>query len=160
MKKIDLGQTIAVLANIGVIAGIAFLALEVRNSRIATIAQTQDSIADGFITLNMATISNPEIGATFRKGLYEPEELTELEAIRFSMHMRAMFNQFRRIHQLYKAGLIDESSWALYATEAYTFLLSPGGQRHFSVNELEEDFRAAIEQYEESAQNVDLRLGR
>jgi hypothetical protein len=32
MKKIDVGQAIAILANIGVIAGIAFLALEVRNS--------------------------------------------------------------------------------------------------------------------------------
>ena len=28
MKKIDLGQTIAILANIGVIAGIVFLAVE------------------------------------------------------------------------------------------------------------------------------------
>jgi hypothetical protein len=160
MKKIDVGQAIAILANIGVIAGIAFLALEVRNSRIATLAQTQDSIADGFITLNMATISNPEIGATFQKGLYQPEELSEMEAIRFSMHMRALFNQFRRIFQLYEAGLIDESSWALYATEAFTFLSSPGGQRHFAVNELEERFRAAILQYEDSAQNVDLLLGR
>ena len=32
MKKIDLGQTIAILANIGVIAGIAFLAFELRQN--------------------------------------------------------------------------------------------------------------------------------
>jgi len=32
MKKIDLGQTIAILANIGVIAGIVFLAVETRQN--------------------------------------------------------------------------------------------------------------------------------
>ena len=32
MKKIDLGQTITILANIGVIAGIGFLALEVHQN--------------------------------------------------------------------------------------------------------------------------------
>jgi len=32
MKKIDLGQTIGVLANIGVIAGIVFLAMELRQN--------------------------------------------------------------------------------------------------------------------------------
>ena len=32
MKKIDLGQTIGILANIGVIAGIVFLALELRQN--------------------------------------------------------------------------------------------------------------------------------
>ncbi len=32
MKKIDLGQTISILANFGVIAGIVFLGLEIRQS--------------------------------------------------------------------------------------------------------------------------------
>ena len=32
MEKIDLGQTLTILANLGVIAGIFFLAIEVRDS--------------------------------------------------------------------------------------------------------------------------------
>ena len=32
MKKIDLGQTITILANVGVIAGIVFLAIELRQN--------------------------------------------------------------------------------------------------------------------------------
>jgi hypothetical protein len=32
MKKIDLGQTITILANIGVIVGIGFLAIEIQQT--------------------------------------------------------------------------------------------------------------------------------
>ncbi len=32
MKKIDLGQTITILANVGVVAGIVFLAVELRQN--------------------------------------------------------------------------------------------------------------------------------
>jgi len=36
MKKIDLGQSIAILANIGVIAGIIIVAYELRQNTLAT----------------------------------------------------------------------------------------------------------------------------
>jgi len=40
MKKIDLGQSISILANLGVIAGIVFLAFELRQNNELLIAQT------------------------------------------------------------------------------------------------------------------------
>lgn len=40
MKNIDLGQTIAILANVGVIAGIVFLAVEIRQNNEVLVAQT------------------------------------------------------------------------------------------------------------------------
>ena len=160
MKKIDWGQTVAIIANVGVLLGIVFLAIEIRDSRIAILAQTQDSVADGFLALNLATINDPEIGLTFQKGLCEPEELTDLEGARFSMHLRALFNQFRRIYRLYEQGLLDEQAWKLYGTEAYQFMTSPGGKWHFSVNELEPDLRGAIERLSERESNVSLVPGR
>ena len=41
MKKIDLGQTSAVLANIGVSAGVVFLAIEVRQNNTELSAQSR-----------------------------------------------------------------------------------------------------------------------
>ena len=160
MKKIDWGQTVAILANVGVLLGIVFLAIEIRDSRVAILAQTQDSVADGFLTLNLATINDPEIGLTFQKGLCEPEGLTDLEAARFSMHLRALFNQFRRIYRLYEQGLFDDQAWNLYGTEAYQFMTSPGGKWHFSGNELEADLRRSIEHLSEHDSNVSLVPGR
>jgi len=40
LKKLDLGQTISILANVGVIAGILFLAFELRQNNQILIAQT------------------------------------------------------------------------------------------------------------------------
>ena len=160
MKKIDWGQTITILANIGVLLGIVFLAIEIRDSRVAILAQTQDSVADGFLVLNMATIMEPEIGLTFQKGLCDPDGLTDLETARFSMHLRALFNQYRRIYRLYEQELLDQQAWDLYGTEAYRFINSPGGKWHFLVNELEPDFRAAIERLSERTTNVSLLPGR
>ena len=159
MQKIDWTQTITILANIGVLLGIVFLAIEIRDSRIATLAQTQDSVADGFLSLNLATITDPEIGLTFQRGLCDPEGLSNLEATRFSMQLRALFNQFRRIYRLYEQGLLDEQAWNLYGTEAYQFMTSPGGRWHFSINELEPDLRGAIEQLSDRESNVSLMPG-
>ena len=43
MKKIDLGQTITILANIGVIAGIAFLAVDLRQNNELMRAAARDA---------------------------------------------------------------------------------------------------------------------
>ncbi len=160
MNLDKVNQWLTLLANVGVLVGIVFLAVELRNSSSAISAQTQDSIADGFITLNLATITNPEIGLTFQKGLCEPEELTDLEATRFSMQMRALFNQFRRVYRLYEQELLDDRAWELYGTEAFHFMTSPGGEWHFSANELETDLRVAIESFSQRASNVNMQPGR
>jgi len=154
-----LNQWLTLIANVGVLAGVLFLAIEVRHSSVAITAQTQDSIADGFIDLNLATINDPNIGLTLEKGLADPHSLSRLEAIRFSMQFRALFNQFRRVHSLYKSDLISESQWALYAREAAYFFSTPGGQLYFTGNEIEEGFREDIQRYG-SQKNVDLSLGR
>jgi hypothetical protein len=45
MKRIDLGQTIQVLANVGVIASIVFLGVQVRTSAVQV--EDSDHAADG-----------------------------------------------------------------------------------------------------------------
>ena len=73
-------------ANIGVFIGIVFLALEVRQTGDALHAQVSDSVADGFITLNMATISDPQVANVWLTGIYQPDSLTDTEAVQFSMY--------------------------------------------------------------------------
>ena len=160
MNLSKVNQWLTLLANIGVLAGIVFLAIEIRQSGDAVTAQMQDSIADGFIALNMATINDPQVGVTWVIGLNESDRLSDAEAIRFSMLMRALFNQFIRVHGLYRTGLLEESDWALYAREAATLMSSPGGKLHWAGNEMNPDVRADIERYSGQEQNVDFVLGR
>jgi hypothetical protein len=160
MSLDKLNKWLTLLANLGVITGIIFLAVEVRNSNIATTNQMLDSVADGFISLNIVAISDTTVGETWVRGLSEPNSLSLSQTIRFSMHMRALFNQFKRIHGLYRAGLLPESEWALYAREAASIMTMPGGEQHWAHNEIDPIFKADILKYAGQAHNLDFILGR
>ena len=71
MKKLDLGQTISILANIGVIAGIVFLGIEVRQNHVslneANAINRASSSATALEYLN-----------EFRASLAQDEQLAEI----------------------------------------------------------------------------------
>ena len=160
MKKIDLSQSISLIANIGVIAGIVFLAFELRQTSDALHAQMADSVADGFITLNMATITDPQVAHVWITGLYEPDSLSNTEAVQFSMYMRGLFNQYERLHDLHETGLIDESDWGFYAREIVAIMAMPGAQAHHARNEFSPKLAQGIEPYLDSRREFDFALGR
>ncbi len=71
MKKIELGQMINILANVGVIAGIAFLAIEV--------GQNQASLEEANRINRAATLSTAvEHFSVFRTSLAEDEQLAQI----------------------------------------------------------------------------------
>lgn len=81
MKKIDLGQTVSILANVGVIAGIVFLALELRqnNELIRTDARNAQNVRIQDFVEQVYTVPGlAEIVLKSRKG----EPLTEIEEIK------------------------------------------------------------------------------
>ncbi len=84
MSLDKVNRWLTLLANVGVLAGIVFLALEMRHNSNAINAQTHDSIADGFITLNMATITDATVGIVWVAGLNDPASLSESEAIQLT----------------------------------------------------------------------------
>lgn len=64
MKEIDLGKAVGMLANIGVLAGIVFLGVEIRqNTRSQEISAYQDVLAQ-IARLSELTIENEEISDT------------------------------------------------------------------------------------------------
>ncbi len=160
MNAEKLNSWLGVLANIGVLVGIIFLAIEVRHSSNAVNAQMADSVADGFIALNITSITDPAVARIWVVGLVEPERLSDVEAIQFSMLVRGVFNQYARVHRLYRSGLLSESDWALYAREAASTMTTPGGKLHWEGNEMDPDFLADVEPYIGQESNVDFRLGR
>jgi hypothetical protein len=143
-----------------VLLGLLFVGLEVRNSRAAAEAQAADGIADGFLQLNLISITDSTAAIVWNQGLATPEVLSDSQALQFSMHMRALFNQYTRVHRLYRAGLISEADWALYAREAATLMATPGGVLYFGGNELPADLIEDLEPFKGAPPNIDLRLGR
>lgn len=101
MNKIDLGQALTILANIGVIAGIIFLGLELRQNRDLARAQMQNDLTSATQEIYRSDINGPiaDILARNRSG----DPLTEADRMRLNIwqsmwlaHTSNMFFQFQQ----------------------------------------------------------------
>ena len=81
MRKIDLGQAIAIFANIGVIAGIVFLAIEIRQNREIMEVQVRANTLEQRRSMGDLLFNQPEVIDLLLK---DPSDLspTEYERVR------------------------------------------------------------------------------
>ena len=91
MKKLDFGQTITLLANLGVIAGIVFLAIEISQNQVSLDEQnvlarqsSRDAALEGFGSLRRMALSNRELLETLLKQS-AGKELSEFEQAQWSL---------------------------------------------------------------------------
>jgi hypothetical protein len=123
-------------ANIGVIVSILFLAFEINQSTKATTAAASDSVVDGFNTLNMPMISDPQVARVFIVGLYEPDKLTDVEAVQFAMWLRSLVNQHMRLRRLSELGLYANSERLPNVKQLAAFMSTPGGKLFLQSNKI------------------------
>ena len=89
MKKIDLGQTISILANVGVVVGIIFLAVEIRDNNIqARISATQEVVAQRSAWREFIG-SDALLSDIYARGLRDFESLEAIEQQQFSLMMES-----------------------------------------------------------------------
>ena len=87
MKKIDLGQTITILANLGVIGGLIFVGLQLRQDR--DIAESEALTMNQELELEFARFAQQN-STVWRNGL-AGEPLTEDESVAFDLLASALF---------------------------------------------------------------------
>ena len=111
MKKIDLGQSITILANIGVVAGIAFLAVELQQNnellRVEVELSRNDRIAESFYRFS----ESPELATVLAK-YQRDEELTPGEQLQLHSLAHGILVSFSWVYSQTEAGRIDETSLA------------------------------------------------
>lgn len=107
MKKFDLGQTITIIANIGVIAGIIFLAYEIRQNTTALSSATIQGISDQSYEATALLVQEPEL----RAAIYATCGTEPLTADQYFI-VTAYVNASLRVHlnRFYQArmGILDE----------------------------------------------------
>jgi hypothetical protein len=81
MKKIDIGQTITVLANVGVIAGIIFLGFELQQNNALMESEARRNRSAYGEQANLLMASDGELASIILKD-YEGESLSALESFR------------------------------------------------------------------------------
>ena len=136
MDSGKVNQWLTLLANLGVIVSILLLTFEINQSTKATVAAASTSVVDGYNTLNLSVMSDPQMTRVFIVGLYDPEKLTDIEAAQFAMWMRSYGNQIMRVELLSELGLLADTSQARGGDiRSYAHLLStPGGRQYLESN--------------------------
>lgn len=107
MKKMNLGQSLETLANLGVLAGIIFLAVEINQNTGMIEAQMSQSRADSATTEAQALYNSPylpEIYVTLEKG----EPLTDVQFERLTHWFRSFNRNMDNQLGLYQRGLLGD----------------------------------------------------
>lgn len=111
MKKLDFGQTLHLLGNVGVVIGIFLLVYELNQNREMMQAQTRNEISQAVATMLFEITSDREYANINFRG-DKGEELTELESYQYLGSMLAQFRLNENVHYQYRNGLYDEFEFA------------------------------------------------
>jgi hypothetical protein len=121
MQKIDLGQVITVLANIGVIAGIAFLALELRQANQIAIASAEMDIRDNFSSLNESFYSDNDLAELLVKAGDPNAEFSRIEEFKILRILRRLMNVYFAMEVAYENGLIPADTFSSIEDDSRNF---------------------------------------
>jgi hypothetical protein len=136
MKKLDLGQTLGLIANLGVIAGILLLVFELNQNRDMMRAQTRNELSRGLNELMSITISNADL-ADIAVRADSGEPLAGPDALRLARRNELAFRYWENVHCQYRQGLYDESEFSRHAdTMAAVLARTPSMVAYWCVERL------------------------
>jgi hypothetical protein len=105
MKKIDLAQIITVLANVGVVIGLVFLTLEIRQNNVQLRAEGAYSINESVATLNQAVYLDKEFADLLLRGEKSFIDLEPVEQRRLATYFFSEIYLAQYILSLENEGL-------------------------------------------------------
>ena len=106
MKKIDLGQTIAILANVGVIAGIIFLAVETQQTNDLLRLEAMRSQLEMRLVNSSAIVNNSELASILHRKINR-EPITAEEEFRFTWFVRELFTVMEWQYREFESGGLE-----------------------------------------------------
>jgi len=100
-------QWLSLLANIGVVVGIIFLAMEIRTNTATNRISIRSASQASWVEINGGIAGNRDLAAVIEKAI-AGEELDRVESRRFHHHVRQYANQGILWRDLYRDGLASK----------------------------------------------------
>ncbi len=114
-----------IITNIGVVFGLLLLLYELNQSRDLTRAQVVDSMYETVVIRSLSLIGEtPE--AAIAKSVFQPDELTESEAVVLSQFYTSLLVSWLRNKDERGAGFFEQAYAEVVASEAYYLNTEPG----------------------------------
>ena len=97
-------------ANIGVMAGIIFLAFELQQNTVATQLQAASNFQSSYADLELSIYGNPEFAELLSKGR-EGEEVTGTDQLRLEAFYGGVIRQWQFIHFQHLSNALSDEIW-------------------------------------------------
>ena len=114
MKQMNFGQLVTILANIGVLAGIVFVALEIRQANRIAIGTTSYELNRNWMDLNDLYMTSPEVLAivvALADKDFVPKDLRQQEQV--EAYVRRLVNNWVAIEEAYNNGIASEAFYSM-----------------------------------------------
>jgi len=98
-------------ANLGVLAGIILLVVELDQNREMMRAQIRHELSMGIVDLLQTPANNEQLARVLYRA-HAGEELTAEEQFQFELRTNALFRYWEDVHYQYRVGLYDETEFA------------------------------------------------
>ena len=165
MESDRVNRWLMIASNVGVLIGLIFVGVEVRNSGNAVTAQAATAISEGYNEFNYLVATDPDVARLLYLGTAAPDKLTDFESFRANFLIRGLFNHWMQVHKLYTAGILTESEWARSAPEINRAMGLPGIKIFIDGNagnksEIFDKFVKDVMRYETELDELDYTQGR
>ena len=111
MKKFDLIATVQMLANIGVIAGILFLAIQIHGNTVATQAQNIEAASSLDQEFLLLLSTDPVLAKIWTGYLTAPELLSEDERLQGRYMFAALLRRLENAYLQHQLGALSDDGW-------------------------------------------------
>ena len=113
MDTEQLNKWLSFLANIGVLAGILFLALEIRQSNRIALATAEMSIRDHYLVHNQMVVTDDRVAELLVRAEDPDAEFSAVETTRLDAYIYMNANTWRAIEIAYSNGLLPPETFKI-----------------------------------------------
>lgn len=125
MKLDKSNQWLALLANVGVVAGIIFLAFELQQNNKQLELQSYQSWVAANLEIN-AALTDPALSEIMARGHLNSTNLSNESFIAYAMLNMSVIQMAQSTDYLYRAGSLDKELWEAEMNRAAGILAFPG----------------------------------
>lgn len=114
--------TAAVITNVAVLVGLAFVIVELQQNERNLAADVQLSLASAYQDLSSRPIENPDFAATLTRMFTVPDSLSQVEFVQALNWMNEWAAVLFATYELRRSGVITTETWEQHAKSFALFL--------------------------------------
>ena len=143
-----------IAAGAAVVASLLFVGVQVRQFTDAMAAQTRQHVASSwFIIAQLVSDNADAFGAGLTSENAGFADLSPEDRLKFVSVIFALYKHYENIFLEYRAGRIDEATWAPWSTHMLIYFHQPGVQSWWAIRK--HSFALAFQAYLEGSQKPD-----